>query len=140
DDSTITPENPRYKLPSRREREGIIYELHKTLFLYNGHRIQSPCDDLIVVEGFPSVWWLTQHGFPSAVALMGAECSDEQLELIIRLVKPSGRVWLFPDGNKAGERLALNLAPKVAPHRFVRWLKLDEDQQPTDLSKGLLQA
>jgi DNA primase len=133
DDSLITDENPRYRFPSRREHGGIIFELRKTLFLYNGFRIRSPCDDLCVVEGFPSVWWLTQHGFPWSVALMGAECSEEQAELVVRLVKPSGRVWLIPDGDKAGERLAPSFLAQVAPHRFVRWIKLGEGRQPTDL-------
>jgi len=133
DDEAITDENPRYRLPSRREHGGIIYEFRKTLFLYNGFRIRSPCDDLIVVEGFPSVWWLTQHGFPWAVGLMGAECSEEQAELIVGLVKPSGRVWLMADGDKAGERLAHAAIPQLAQHRFVRWLRLGEGRQPTDL-------
>lgn len=140
DDSTITEDNPRYRFPSRRERGGIVYEFRKTLFLYNGFRIQSPCEDLFVTAGFPSVWWLTQHGFPFSVALMGSECSEEQTELIVRLVKPSGRMWLIPDGDKAGERLASSFLLQVSPHRFVRWVKLEKDKQPTDLARDELKA
>jgi len=133
DEAVVTEDNPRYRLPSRREHGGTIYEFRKTLFLYNGFRMNAPCEDLVVVEGFPSVWWLTQHGFPSVVALMGSECSEEQVELIVSLVRPSGRVWLMPDGDKAGERLAQTFLPLVSPHRFVRWVKLGEGRQPTDL-------
>jgi len=36
------------------------------------------------------------------------------------------------DGDQAGARCAQELFVLVAPHRAVRWLKLDEDKQPTD--------
>jgi hypothetical protein len=40
----------------------------------------------------------------------------------------------MPDGNEAGERCALSLLRQVSPYRFTRWVKLDEEKQPTDLS------
>ena len=55
---TITEDNPRYRFPGKRERDGKLFEFRKTLFLYNGFRIKAPVDDLIVVEGFTGVWWL----------------------------------------------------------------------------------
>ena len=48
DDSTINEDNPRYRFPGARERDGKILEFRKTLFLYNGFRIKGPVDDLIV--------------------------------------------------------------------------------------------
>ena len=33
-------------------------------------------------------------------------CSEKQAELIVSLVKLNGRVWIVPDGDKAGERHA----------------------------------
>jgi DNA primase len=134
DDSTITEENPRYRFPGERKHDGKILEFRKTLFLYNGFRIKAPVDDLIVVEGFTSLWWLHQNALPPVVATMGADCSEKQAELIVSLVKPAGRVWLMPDGNDAGERCALSVLRQVSPHRFTRWVKLDEEKQPTDLS------
>jgi DNA primase len=135
DDSTITEDNPRYRFPGERERGGEVSEFRKTLFLYNGFRFKAPLDDLIVVEGFTSVWWLHQNGLPNVVATMGADCSDKQAELIVSLVKPNGRVWIMPDADKAGERHAQTLLLAVSPHRFVQWVKLDEGKQPTDLSE-----
>ena len=80
DDSAITEDNPRYRFPGERKRDGTVFEFRKTLFLYNGYRIPAPVDDLIVTEGFTGVWWLDQHGFPSVVATMGADwCSHGQL-------------------------------------------------------------
>jgi DNA primase len=140
DDSTITEENPRYRFPGKRERDGTVFEFRKTLFLYNGSRIKAPVDDLIVVEGFTSVWWLTQNQLPSVVATMGADCSEKQAELILSLVKPNGRVWLAPDGDNAGERHAQTLLSLIAPHRFVRWVKMTDGKQPTDLSGAELKA
>jgi DNA primase len=140
DDAAITDENPKYLLPTKREREGRTLDFRKSLFLYNGCSIAAPVDDLIIVEGYPSVWWLAQHGFPNVVATMGAECSDEQAALIIRLVAPSGRIWVMPDGDKAGERFAASAIPRLAENRFVRWVKLAKDCQPTDLEGGALRA
>ena len=133
-DVEITEDNPRYKFPGTRERDGKILEFRKTLFLYNGFRFKTPLDDLMVVEGFTGVWWLHQNGLPHVIGVMGADCSERQAELIVSLVKPAGRVWLMPDGNEAGERCAEKVLRQVSPHRFVRWVKLSESKQPTDLS------
>src|SRR5208282_1713758 len=123
-----------------RERDGKIFEFRKTLFLYNGFRLKAPVDDLIVVEGFTSVWWLNQNGLANVVATMGADCSEKQAQLIVSLVKPNGQVWIAPDGDKAGERHAQTLLTLISPHRFVRWVKLDEGKQPTDLSAEQLKT
>lgn len=134
DDAAIGEDNPRYRFPSKRKRDGVLYEFRKTMFLYNGFRIAPPVDDLFVVEGFPSVWWLHQNGRPHVVGTMGADCSDRQAELVVALVKLDGRVWFVPDGDAAGERFAQSFLLKVSPHRFVRWVKLKDGCQPTDLS------
>lgn len=65
---------------------------------------------------------------------MGADCSERQAELIVSLVKPNGRVWIAPDGDTAGERHAQTLLTLISPHRFMRWVKMATDKQPTDLS------
>ena len=66
DDKAITEENPKYRLPAAREREGKRYEFSKTLFLYNGNNIVVPAEELVIVEGFPAVWWLVQNEFDNA--------------------------------------------------------------------------
>jgi hypothetical protein len=71
---------------------------------------------------------------------MGADCSERQAELIVSMVRPGGRVWIMPDGNEAGERCAQSLLAKVSPYRFTRWMKLDDDKQPTDLSAEQLKS
>lgn len=140
DDAAITEDNPRYKFPSKRERAGVVHEFRKSLFLYNGFQVEKPVEDLIVVEGFTAVWWLEQHDFAPAVATMGSDCSAKQAELIVSLVKPNGRVWLVPDGDAAGLRYAQSVLSQVAPHRFIRWVKLEDGQQPTDFTAKELES
>ena len=132
DDGATNENNPRYRFPGKRVRDGKHYEFRKTRFLYNGFRIEAPVDDLIVVEGFTSVWWLHQNGLPGVVAMMGADCSERQAELVASLVQPDGRVWVVPDGDEAGERFAISCLTLIAPHRFTRWVKLTAGKQPTD--------
>lgn len=134
DYGTVSGSNPEYLFPTTRERNGTVYEFRKSLFLYNGSRIDAPCDNLVVVGGLPSVWWLHQNGCPHTVAVLDSECSARQADLITSLVKPSGRVWILPSGNKDGEHLARSTLLQVSPHRFVRWVKLNLDWQPTDLT------
>jgi len=45
----------KYLFPTRREREGHLFEFRTALFLYNGVRIESPVEELIVVEEIASV-------------------------------------------------------------------------------------
>lgn len=132
DEEKIDEENPKYCFPSKRERNGKTLEFRKSVFLYNGSALKQG-DDLVVVEGFPSVWWLHQNDIMRVVATMGAECSDEQAALIISLVSPRGRVVIMPDGDKAGVRFACSLLSRLAPERAVRWAKLPANTQPTDL-------
>jgi len=135
DDALVADDNPKYRMPSRRELGGKVYEFRRSSLVYNAHRIHAPCDNLVVVQGFPAVWWLNQSDMVSTVAVMGADCSEEQADIIVRLVKPSGRVWLMPDGNKVGEKLAHVLLGRIAAHRFARWVSPGAGKQPTDMNK-----
>jgi len=137
DDANIDEENPKYLFPGSREREGKEHRFAKSHFLYNGNAVSAPVDDLIVVEGFTSVWWLWQHGYQNVVALMGSSCSVEQAWLIAGLVSHSGRVWIMPDRDDAGERCAHSVLTQVGWQRFCRWIKLDQGQ-PTDLAADAL--
>jgi DNA primase len=131
-DDQISEKNPKYLFPGNRERDGKVLQFRKSLLLYNAHQIVEPVDHLFVVEGFPAAWWLRQAKYCNVVALMGSSCSEEQGKLIVERVKPDGKVWLVPDGNEAGVRCAYDLFATVSPYRFVRWLRLAENEQPTD--------
>lgn len=134
DDSAVSEGTPKYLLPGKRERRGVVQEFHKSRVVYNAHRLVQPVADLIVVEGFPSVWWLWQSGLGNVVALMGSSCSPEQALIIASKVEPKGRVLVFPDGDDAGKRCGLSVFESVGTERSVRWLKLPEGKQPTGVS------
>jgi DNA primase len=131
DDRKITEKNPKYRFPGRRKRKGVIHEFRKSLLLYNAYRIIAPVDDLVVVEGFAGLWWLSQSGIANVVAVMGASCSEEQTRIIVSLLSPSGRLWVFTDGDIAGGRCAGEILVRVTPHRFARWIKMEVGKQPT---------
>jgi DNA primase len=109
---------------------------HKLLMLYNSHRLTSPVEHLAIVEGFASVWWLTQMGLPNVGALMGWTMSPEQAGIVTQLVPPSGRITVITDGDESGLRCAHSVFEQIAPLRFLNWLKLDEGKQPTDYPGG----
>jgi DNA primase len=138
DDSHITDENPKYRFPSAREHEGTRFEFSKSLFLYNGHAISENADELIIVEGFASVWWLIQNGYPSTVALMGATVSSEQIAVIVGMLPRQGRIRIFTDGNQAGTFCAESLLKQLSPYRYVRWLVLKDGKRPTDCTAAEL--
>jgi DNA primase len=140
DDSRITSENPKYKLPSRREHDGVIHEFRKSHLLYNAHRFKEPVDHLVVVEGFPSVWWLHQAGITNVVATMGSSCSPEQAAIIVGKTLPTAHIIVLPDGDEAGQRFRQSVFETLGPKRAVRWIPLPDGKQPTDCdSKWLTQ-
>lgn len=77
---------------------------------------------LILVEGPTDAVKLAQEGFPNAVASLGAEVSDVQLELLVDpKLNPSRRVTIFFDRDEAGQR-GKRLAARALIHRaFVRY-------------------
>lgn len=138
DDNKIGEGQPRYKFPGTRERDGTVCDFSKSMFLFNGHRIAAPIDNLIVVEGFFGAFWLHQCGYKNVVALMGSSCNVRQAELLRNLLQPVGCLWLMPDGDEAGRRCAAEIMLQVAPHRAVRWVQLDPEKQPDDCSSETL--
>lgn len=134
DEKDIVAGTPRYFFPEKRERHGTVLDFDKSLFVYNGSRIKGQCDNLIVVQDCEAVWWLNQNGYPTAVAVMGDECSERQIELILRLVSPAGWVWIMCDGDDAGNRLAQSLLFHTSVCRPVRRVDCGKGKRTTSLS------
>lgn len=127
------PNTPKYMFPGERERKGFVHKFQKSLFLYNGHRIKAPVNDLCIVEGFPSVWWFHQNGFPNTVACMGDSWSAEQIKLVLDYLHPKGRAWVFADGDFAGRRAAGLFVQQIVTQRLTRLIELPDGKQPTDI-------
>lgn len=139
DEAMIGEGQPKYRLPGERTKNGTTYEFRKSAFLYNanafetGGRAQRTA--LVVVEGFPSVWWLHQHGIRHVVATMGASLSEEQATIIRDMTDGDDQLWILSDGDAAGERMAMEALQRLAPSCWVHWVKLPNGKQPTDLSR-----
>lgn len=132
DDSLIGEECPKYKFPSKRERDGMSHEFHKSHLVYNAHRIKGTVDHLVVVEGFPSVWWLHQMGIQATVALMGWSCSPEQGAILLEMTTATSGIFVFTDGDEAGDRCAHGVFSAVGSKRWIRRIQLTDGRQPTD--------
>ncbi len=137
DDHAISNENPEYLFPSKRERDGKILEFGQSLLVYNIHSIDEPVERLMVVQWFPSVWWLWQNGYPETVALMGGACSADQAKLIASRVSQNGVVYIMSNGGAGGSSFAAGALTQLASKRSCRWIRV-ENGEPTVLTPGEL--
>ena len=88
---------PRYKLPSNFHKSQVLYNLHRAARLARE-------EGLVVVEGYVDTFKVHQAGFPNVVALMGSVLSERQRELLVEAARPSGKITLWFDEDKAGRR------------------------------------
>jgi DNA primase len=139
DETQISPERPKYLFPGSRFHQNQTYEFKKSLVLYNAHRLKAPLPNLIVVEGFASVWWLTQCGFPHGVALMGSSMSSEQAEIIRTLVGEKGTVTVLTDGDIPGMRCCDEVRATLGKSLTIHRPSLPIDAQPTDFTREELE-
>jgi DNA primase len=140
DESAITAQNPKYLFPGTRVYRGDNYEFRKSWVLYNAHRLNHSVTNLIIVEGFASVWWLTQNGFPNCVALMGSSLSVEQVGQIGSFVGQAGHVTAFTDADVPGMRCCDEIRAKLGEGITIVRPNMPVGSQPTDFTKAQLEA
>ncbi len=139
-DETDSPENPKYLFPGTRMDRGQPHEFRKSLVVYNAERVKSLGTHLIIVEGFVSVWWLTQNGFPNCVALMGSSLSFEQAKIINRIVGDHGHLTVLTDGDAPGMRCCDEVRAKLGGGITIHRPTLKIGAQPTDFTKQELDS
>ena len=92
---------------------------------------------LVVVEGYMDVIAIAQAGFAEAVAPLGTAVTEQQLQLMWRVVPEP--ILCF-DGDAAGQRAALRAAtralPLLEPGRSLRFATLPAGLDPDDLVKS----
>jgi len=113
---------------------------HKGRVLYGLSHAQKAARDkneIIATEGYMDVIALAQAGFPQAVAPLGTALTEEQIELLWRMVPEP--ILCF-DGDAAGQKAAARAAERVMPIlkpglslRFA-WMPTGED--PDSLIKA----
>lgn len=140
DEGKVNSENPKYLFPGSRVHNGNTYEFRKSLIVYNAHRVKPRPSNLIIVEGFASVWWLTQNGFPNCVALMGSSLSDEQTNIIGGIVGDRGHVTVLTDGDAPGMRCHDEIRAKLSRGIKIHRPTLNIGAQPTDFTKDELES
>ena len=121
---------PKYKLPRG---------FHKSLELFNLHRVSTEAKRVVLVEGYWSVFHLHQAGFSEVVALMGSTLSEIQC---CQLGDRFDRVQVFMDGDRAGRAASETIVAQLAPHVWVKVAVCPEGCQPDHLAvdqlRGLL--
>lgn len=134
DDAVLDDEHPKYLLPGKREKKGVVYEFAKGEFVFNGHRVSGPVEELVVVEGYFGAMRLRECGRENVVALMGSSCSKRQAAIISDLVALDGCVYVVSDGDAAGEKCALSVFEAVGTMRPLRWIHLASGEDPDSLT------
>jgi DNA primase len=117
-DEELPEDEGKYKLPAG---------FHKGLVVYNLHRIPEGSRQLILVEGFFSVFWLHQQGFMNVASAMGSSVSPEQVELLAGKAKG---VVVFFDGDEAGFDGAKKAAAELAEKVWAKIIHCPEGKQP----------
>ena len=142
---TVINEKPRYKIYKEDDLLRFSdryrgYDFRKKNFLWNFHNVypnafHGDLNVIYIVEGYKAALWLIQHGYRSAVALMGTYLSDMQRALLQRL---AANIYILLDNSNlarkgmydAGKRL--NTGNKVSvcvyPEEFLG------NEQPDDLT------
>ena len=118
--------------------EGVLF--HKGHNLYNHAPARQAAHagaPLVVVEGYVDVIAMVGAGFPASVAPLGTALTNEQLELLWRMVDEP--ILCF-DGDKAGQKAAWRAADMALPHlkpgKSLRFALLPEGQDPDDLARS----
>jgi DNA primase len=98
--------------------------------LYNISRIPKNDRYVIVVEGFKSVMSLYEWGFKSTVAVVGANLSVEQRNLLLGLGR---KIIVIGDADEAGKKLNQQVYNQC--YKFVEVVKVDLSEF-TDIKKS----
>ena len=108
--------------------------------LYNLHRAGSASrksNRVVVVEGYMDVIALAAAEFDDAVAPMGTALTEQQIELLWRMVE---KPLLCFDGDTAGKRAAMKAIaralPMLRPGHSLQIVQLPSGQDPDDLIRA----
>ena len=129
-DDSIPESEGKYKLPPNFQKQAVLYNLH---------RITADAQALIIVEGFFSVFWLRQCGYPNVVALMGCSLSEFQKSLLCERFQKRW-IFLFLDGVEAGREATRKITEELSPHLWVKVIACPAGKQPDQLAPTEIQS
>jgi len=123
------------EVPEGQDRYLLPADFHKSMELFNIHRVELARKDIILVEGFFSVFKLWQHGMTNVVALMGSSLSDHQRDLLAFRLGSEGKAFLLFDDDEAGDACKRQCLEELADYLFVKSLRLPAGvSQPDELT------
>jgi DNA primase len=125
-----------HELPADEEKYKLPAGFHKTLELWNLHRVRH-CKHLIVVEGYFGAMRLHGLRLP-AVALMGSSISEEQIALL-RDCPVLRHVTVMLDGDEAGQKAGDIIVARLAKHWWARIVLLPDETQPDTVERSVLE-
>lgn len=102
----------------------VWYETEKGVTLYNISRALpsiKQTNEVIVVEGYKSVWRLYQWGIQNAVAVMGSTLTEQQRKILLRL---SCDIIVCGDRDEAGQLLNKQVLDECGKFSNVKALNL----------------
>jgi len=126
---SIRDESDKYKFPPKFKKSLVVYNLNSIT--------PRQYRELIIVEGFFSVFAFYQAGFENVVALMGASMSEHQEQLII---ERADKVVLLFDGDEAGRKCLENCLIRLSPKIDVKEIRLQHGLQPDHLTTSELKT
>lgn len=129
-EESIPPEEGKYKLPPNFQKSAVLYNLD---------RITADAQSLIIVEGFFSVFWLRQCGYPNVVALMGCSLSDAQKAMLMERFQRRW-IFLFLDGDEPGREASKKIAEELSSDLWVKTIECPDGRQPDQLSPSEVQS
>lgn len=111
-------------------KDKVLYNLNNAKnFMKNGN--------LIVVEGFKSVWKLCQYDIQNVVAVMGTQITFGQENLLYKY--PIDNLIIFFDGDTAGISGAIKICERLRGKLNVIPIFITEEgKDPADLSKEII--
>lgn len=121
---TIDDREPRYLFQKGFKR---------SQFLYNIDSVKGNKGHILLVEGFFPVFKIYEELKKNAVASMGCNVSDKQLELLISKDIP---IYIMFDCDKSGINASRKIQEKLNGRLETKLIELPENRQPDDLSKN----
>ena len=104
-------DKPKYKLPPKFKASHVVFNLY---------RVSPDARAVVLVEGFFDVIELHQAAAVPVIALMGAQLSEHQAELITTHFSPDTRIVLAFDDDPAGEKCAETCLAALGRHFWVK--------------------
>lgn len=120
---SLNGDEPRYRFPA---------EFKKSHVVFNYHRARATTGrQVVVVEGFFDCMRVHQAGFPNVAALMGAQLSPTQKDLLISRFP---QIALMLDGDETGRAAMARIASDLASACSVNEVRLPANVQPDQMT------